>query len=284
VAGIALRFASMFSTTQMLAICSELGIDGEQLGLSDDSRRLGASISLIAELLAHERIRELFDICSQYQPGAFNTWWANLPPEEWSPRPLSERVVRKLNEALSIAGKPYLRCVAPTFESDWRPQYIETGCFCWPIGSTEIGYYASGQIGNEMLDKMRDLLTDEQVIVYRAADRQWTDMGMRYSPCIVVAQTDDQFDALRIEQTADGNYGIGTPDIIQELKKINEKHGVDIIAADEGSVEFRLGCLPEGDELARFNQWFQCFAPDAFFEGELTRERELTEPFRLWWD
>ena len=108
--GIGLKLLATFSTTQLLAICSELGIDGEELGSSDDSRRFQATVVLLTELAYSNRIGELLDACNRHQPGSFSTWWTDFasPPETWLPRTLSEHIVRKLDEALRVAGKPYV--------------------------------------------------------------------------------------------------------------------------------------------------------------------------------
>ena len=97
-------------------------------------------------------------------------------------------------------------------------------------------------------------------------------------PSLVVLWTTDQFDILRIEQTRVENYNIHTNDLIKELLSIDQKHGIDILAADAGSVEFRLKRIPMGQEETEFRHWLQEFAPDS------DTPNTLDEPIKLWWD
>lgn len=83
---------------------------------------------------------------------------------------------------------------------------------------------------------------------------------------------------MRIEQTTAGNYDLQTGDLIAELIPIDQEYGIDILAADAGSVEFRLKRIPEGQEKSRFVYWLHEFAPHIDPSGD------LRYPIKLGWD
>ncbi|MBX3057071.1 MAG: DUF4253 domain-containing protein [Anaerolineae bacterium] len=269
------RLATRFTLEEQVAIVTELGTTIEELELIEGEPRLSVFFDLVLQLRQQNRVEQLLAACERHKPGVIR---APLPSTEWSVKVLSPEIILRLNQALAASGKLYF------VKSNWSDNFEITGCFCWLMNLNHwfvLG--ASEQVIVDSVQMVRAILMDEAVVVY-ASESEWAWQVEKASHCIVVAQTSDQFDILRIEQTADGNYGIGTADIIEELQIIDEKYGIDIVAANWGSVRFRLKRILEGEELADFTRWLSDFAPDVLgWDKEIPTEW-LNQPITLWWD
>lgn len=81
--------------------------------------------------------------------------------------------------------------------------------------------------------KARKLIQSFPVYGYRTYRPTTSFTGFSFES-IVVAPTTDQFEILRIEQTAGTNYGLRTEDLIARLKLLDRLYGIDITGASEG--------------------------------------------------
>jgi hypothetical protein len=130
-----------------------------------------------------------------------------------------------------------------------------------------------------LLWKVRELLKDKPVVAYRA-NLSWMAFDVAFAGLLVVAPTADQYDVLRVEETNGANYELGTEDVIERLKELDTKFGVDVIGADFAVVEFMLGRIPEGQEAIKLGEWLLDFCPDL---GEAPTEFNKGR-VALWWD
>lgn len=102
---------------------------------------------------------------------------------DWTPTSLPQEIVDKVNKAIGFVGKPYFILGTPSFENNWAPESVATGCFCWRIqvkmpvpedfaSMEEYVEHVEYPLLNSMpdLEKVRGLLANEAVIVYISAD------------------------------------------------------------------------------------------------------------------
>jgi hypothetical protein len=129
------------------------------------------------------------------------------------------------------------------------------------------------------LKNVRSLLRDDPVFAY-TTNTEWDNVPAGGSLCIVVASTNDQFDALRIEHTNGTNYGLDTEDIIEKLKNLDERYGVDIVGANFDGLEFYLKQIPKGKEAKELGRWLLDFCPDLNEAPKSFRKGKVS----LWWD
>lgn len=269
------RLATRFTPEEQMAILAELDATIEELELVEEEPKLSVFFDWVLQLRQQNRVEQLLAACERHKPGIIR---APLPSTEWRVKVLSPEIILRLNQALGASGKLHF------IKSPWDDNFEVTGCFCWMADLAQ--WFIAGlreQVIETSVQIVRGILTGEAVIVY-ASESEWAWQTEKASHCIVVSPTTDQFDILRIEQTADGNYGIGTADIIEELQIIDEKYGIDIVAANWGSVGFKLKRILEGEELADFTRWLSDFAPDVLgWDKEIPTEW-LNQPITLWWD
>lgn len=131
----------------------------------------------------------------------------------------------------------------------------------------------TAQKRKDTLEKVRAQLFNDPVIAYEG--------GFEMFECIVVAPTENQFDILvGYERTQGANWGLQTEDIIDRLRVLDEKYGIDTVGATGGSVEFILKHVPKGKEARELGGWLLDFCPDlheapaSFPDGRVV----------LWWD
>lgn len=104
---------------------------------------------------------------------------------------------------------------------------------------------------------------------------------------IRVVKTMDQFDILRLEQTAAPNYDITTEQVISQLTLWQKKLGLLVIGAGEDWVDMRITRMPA--DMAEFSKEVYAFCPDVVDQGtgtveKLTVEMDLNRRVFLWWD
>jgi hypothetical protein len=97
---------------------------------------------------------------------------------------------------------------------------------------------------------------------------------------VIVVPTDNQYDILRIEETNGANYGLQTEDLIDALKRIDNRFGIDIVGASYDLVKFKLNEPPSGEEAEQFIEELYLLCPDLKAEDEPVLENHIL----LWWD
>lgn len=140
-------------------------------------------------------------------------------------------------------------------------------------------FFGSDQKMDSLLRRVRKLLLNDPVTVYKG-DLGWLGVNLTTSDRIVVAPTTDQFDILRFERTDGANYDLMTEDIIEKLKTLDEKYGIDIVGASCGSVEFVLKRIPKGKEASELGEWLLDFCPDIYEAPKSFPKGRVA----LWWD
>ncbi len=60
------------------------------------------------------------------------------------------------------------------------------------------------------------------------------------------------------------NYELLTEDIIEQLKLLDEKYGIDIIGAGQGGVDLILKRIPKGKEARELGEWLLNFCPELY--------------------
>jgi hypothetical protein len=133
---------------------------------------------------------------------------------------------------------------------------------------------------NKIWWKVRELLKDEPVIVYRGNLGAETSVEVGFASLLVVAPTIDQFDILRIEHTDGANYGWDTEKIIEKLKEFDKEFGVDIVGASCCAVEFLLKQIPKGNEARKLGRRLLKLCPDINKAPTSFRRGRVA----LWWD
>ena len=96
---------------------------------------------------------------------------------------------------------------------------------------------------------------------------------------VIVAPTEDQFKILEIEMTSGNNFEISTEKLITELKKIDSKYGIDLLAAGFDFVIFRLVNVPAGEEAEALGKHLVDICPDLYDPPD-----DLSAEIELWWD
>ncbi len=97
----------------------------------------------------------------------------------------------------------------------------------------------------------------------------WVHSGLAISNRIVVCETDDQFDILRLEGTAGNNFAISTDEIIDALKQIDDALGIEIVGAMWGGLEFLLNKKPTHKQYEKLERKIIGICPDVLsdFQG-----------------
>ena len=95
---------------------------------------------------------------------------------------------------------------------------------------------------------------------------------------LVVINSEDTFDILRVEQTDGANYGLDTKAIIDKLSVWQQLYGLQIIRASSTSVTIKFDKVPRNSKklIAELLE----FCPDLY---EINH-RNLKEQLELWWD
>ncbi len=98
------------------------------------------------------------------------------------------------------------------------------------------------------------------------------------SPHLVVINSDDIFDILRVEHTDGINYGLDTEAIISKLSSWQQLYGLQITQATSSGVTIQLEKVPRNSKglIADLLE----FCPDLY---EITHQ-QLKKPIELWWD
>lgn len=146
-----------------------------------------------------------------------------------------------------------------------------------------ITFKVSAKDAEAVVISLKDQFTEKGYVIYISE----TNFG--YSPDEVsILKTTDQFDILRVEQTAGYNYDLNNEDVLAKLKKWYSEFAYEIIGASDASVEAVFKGEGPNDAKA-FAQKVYAFCPDVVDQGvgsvdELEREIVQMKGFFLWWD
>lgn len=104
---------------------------------------------------------------------------------------------------------------------------------------------------------------------------------------IAIAESQSQFDILKIARTDGINYNLSTEDIITKLKSYDHLYGIDIFHAESDTIEFELDNIPK--DLTAFCQDLYNFCPDIIDQGvgsieQLEEAIMILNEVYLWWD
>lgn len=219
--------------------------------------------------------------------------WLDTGSMEWTPaltlHDALAHVSPALQDALRRAGSYFAENQRTNRQADWATVTEEFFAKEPPSVRAEFEVYKANMqrasTGNQIreareagidvnaLRKIRNTLRGEGLVAYLSG---W----VGFPTAIVVASTNDQFDILRIERVDAGNYGMGTEDVIAKLKFLDEKYGLDIIQAQDSSVEFILNRVPQGSESRELERWLLDFCPDLDVHPQDFAGGRIS----LWWD
>jgi hypothetical protein len=197
-------------------------------------------------------------------------WIATVEKSNLLLMKISENVIQIINQRLDANPQPHLTYVGNN--------ELDTGCLEWRL---PVSNYTSNsfQDVDKLLHEIRGLLANYPVFAYKG-ELSWLDMTIVMANSIVIAPVTDQFEVLRLEAIAAANYGLDTEAIVKKLKDLDQKHGIDIIGASYGVVEFLLKKTPEGEDAQELGEWLLDFCPDLYEAPTEFPEGRIA----LWWD
>jgi hypothetical protein len=141
--------------------------------------------------------------------------------------------------------------------------------------------YSKGINPHRLIESLREELRDEN-IVFLGNDR-WLGEEKYLGVEIVVAQSNSQFDALRLAESRGVNQDISTEDVIRKLKEYDERYGVEILKATIETVEFRLSKLPE-DINEYLDDQSKTMKVDTTLREEIISQLREHQIDGFWWD
>lgn len=100
---------------------------------------------------------------------------------------------------------------------------------------------------------------------------------------VVFVASTDPFEVIRVADVDPVNHGLAAEDVVDQLTRWHERHGVEIVAADTETVVFRFLRLPE--DLAALTQEIVEFCPDLEETFEMEPDALAKSAWVwLWWD
>lgn len=104
---------------------------------------------------------------------------------------------------------------------------------------------------------------------------------------MVVIETNDQIDILKVAQTHGLNYDITNDMIIEKLRSWDEKYGIDIWHAESDTIQLKFDSLPKDPESFALEVYEFC--PDLvdFGSDDVSEIRDYlvgAKAMFLWWD
>lgn len=206
---------------------------------------------------------------------------------------LSKNIIHKVDQALGVKGKSYqaplLHDYYDGLDFDDKTFEIAKGSYIWEIdhpkeASIDPSFTESTGIvlisrdeSTKIFEEIRQLLADEDVIVYRKGmDMGWPEKFFSLTNIIVVPTT-DQYDVFRIELVQGNNRWVSPQDVIKEVKRLDQQFGVDIV---DGGV-FLLKRTPTDEEMKELGQWLHEFCVDVYDEPPNSLPNN---EIGFWWD
>lgn len=135
------------------------------------------------------------------------------------------------------------------------------------------------------LYKIREKLP-EGVIAFIGTTRNLSPEQVKGVELVVINST-DKFDILRVSQSDGINYGITNEKLIEKLKSWDEKYEVDIWHAETDTIQLTIESLPK--DLSEFAQEIYEFCPDIVDQGsgnisDISDYLKAEKAIYLWWD
>jgi hypothetical protein len=100
---------------------------------------------------------------------------------------------------------------------------------------------------SKLLSHAKEVIHSFPYVAYKG-NLMWVHSELTIADRIVICETDDQFDILRLEGTAGNNYVISTDEVIEVLEEIDNDFGIEIIGAMYGGLEFLLKIRPNDEQ------------------------------------
>lgn len=141
-----------------------------------------------------------------------------------------------------------------------------------------------GERGMALVRLLRSIGLPPGVQVFANALRNLNDdAGLSSRDHVVFVASFDPFEVIRVAEVEPVNHGLTTDDVVDQLIRWHERHGVEIVAADTETLVFRFLRLPDG--LDALTQEIVEFCPDLeeTFEMEPDALAKSTWVW-LWWD
>ena len=189
-------------------------------------------------------------------------------------KPLSEAIVRKLNERLGVEGRLHV-----------KGDFSASPCYGWAVYDKEFITIGWDEDLIATLMDIRDFLKNDPVFAYIGLTpwkTAYADPDRLYRSNhvfgIIVAPVTGQFDILRIEETSGMRYELDTEDIVEKLRYFDREFGIDILEANMSGVFFKVNSAPIGKAAQELLDWAGRFWPT-----EYERPDDLNR-VALWWD
>ncbi|MFD0724251.1 DUF4253 domain-containing protein [Lysobacter brunescens] len=100
---------------------------------------------------------------------------------------------------------------------------------------------------------------------------------------VVFVASRDPFEVIRVADVDPVNHGLAAEDVVAQLMRWHERHGVEIVAADTETVVFRFLRMPE--DVTELTQEIVEFCPDLEETFEMEPDTLAKSPWVwLWWD
>lgn len=100
---------------------------------------------------------------------------------------------------------------------------------------------------------------------------------------VVFVASSDPFEVIRVAEVEPVNHGLTPEDVVDQLIRWHERHGVEIVAADTETLVFRFLRLP--DDLDALTQEIVEFCPDIEETFEMEPDALVKSTWVwLWWD
>lgn len=104
---------------------------------------------------------------------------------------------------------------------------------------------------------------------------------------LVISRVEKWHDIIRLAETDNCNYDMGTEDLINKINEYDEKYGVSVIQAETDTIVLEFKKLPEN--IMGLAKDIYEFCPDIVDQGtgdveSLAEELEVTGRVFLWWD
>ena len=100
---------------------------------------------------------------------------------------------------------------------------------------------------------------------------------------VVFVASRDPFEVIRVAEVDPANHGLSSEDVVDQLVRWHERHGVEIVAADTETVVFRF--LRQPEDFTSLTQEIVAFCPDLEETFEMEPDALVKSPWVwLWWD